>query len=128
MKKISYTIAAIYQGINLRVKNDTPYFNTLMLIVFAIIIHIIQLLIILKIKGVDILQAINKPVFITLFVLLVFLIIYFLRKIFPLKEIASIEVRQNDKRRFYNGMIIYFLVSISLMVILLVNLKHHLGL
>lgn len=112
----------------MRVKNDTPYFNTLMLIVLAIIIHITQLIIILKIKGVDILRVINKSVFITSFVILIFLIIIFLKKIFPLKEITTIEVQQRDKRRFYNGMIIYFLVSISLLVILLVKLKQHLGL
>jgi hypothetical protein len=128
LKKLNYIIAAIFQGINRKVKNDTPYFNTLMLITFAIIIHITQLIIILKIKGLDIIQLINRSVFIISFIVLIFLILFFLKKIFPFKEVSIIEVQERDKRIFYNGMIIYFLISVSLLVILFLKLKQHLGL
>ena len=128
MKKLNYIIAAIFQGINRKVKNDTPYFNTLMLITFAIIIHIAQLIIILKIRGLDLLQLINKSAFIISFIVLIFSIILFLKKIFPFKKVSIIEVQERDKRIFYNGMIIYFLISVSLLVILFLKLKQHLGL
>jgi hypothetical protein len=99
-----------------------------MLITFAIIIHITQLIIILKIKGLDIIQLINRSVFIISFIVLIFLILFFLKKIFPFKEVSIIEVQERDKRIFYNGMIIYFLISVSLLVILFLKLKQHLGL
>ncbi len=120
---MSYIIAAIYQGINKRVKNDTPYFNTLMLFFIGIFIHIFQILIVLKIFHIDLLHNITQGEFMIFFILLAVFTVILLMKVFPFAKISKISVTEKDIRRYYNLAISYLMLSILLMMFLLFELK-----
>lgn len=116
---MDYIVAALYQGINKRVKNDTPYFNTLMLLLIAIYIHFIQLILIVKkVFRFNVFKALNKSVYISLFIIFFILGVLLLRRIFPKKIIFEIQVREIDVKNYYNFFIIYFVISVIIMGVL----------
>ena len=127
MKKLNYIVSAIYHGIDKRVSNDTPYFNTLMLIYFIVFFHLVHVVIILKIYDINILYNFNKGQILTLILLLCVIVIFLLWKIFPKENVINIEVAEKDINKFYYGFLIYLLCSISFMILLLINLKQKLG-
>lgn len=115
---MDYIIAAIFRGINKRVKNDTPYFNTLMLLSFAVFIHLVQLIIIIKPFGFH-LFTISKNSYIISFIIVIAILILFFRLIFPKSKICTISVKEKDIKKYFNIMIIYFLISIATLIFLL---------
>ena len=127
MNKLNYIVSAIYHGIDKRVSNDTPYFNTLMLIYFIVFFHLVHVVIILKIYDINVLQYFTKAQILILILLLCMIVMFLLWKIFPKENIINIEVSQKDINKFYYGIVIYLLCSISFMMLLLINLKQKLG-
>lgn len=112
-------VAAIFQGINKRLKNDTPYINTLMLISWALFLHLIQLMAIFKKLGYDILGSISKGIYVIAFILFMTFSVLSLIMFFPKKIILSTVVKSSDSNRYFNGLILYFIVSICILIFLL---------
>ena len=117
----------MYKGISKRVKNDTPYFNTLMFIFWVIVVHLFKAIIILKIFKVDLFKKINTQTFLILFILIAALFLALLAKAFPLRKISIIEVSGNDVKKYYNRTIIYFILQVVIMMILLIILKNRMS-
>lgn len=119
MMNVTYILSAIFQGINRRVKNDTPYFNTLMLVSWALFLHLIQLMALIKLLGYDLLGIISKGTYIVIFILFMIFSVLILKKIFPRHVIISTEVKNTDIKKYYNIMISYLLISICILFFLL---------
>lgn len=83
MKGITYIISAIFHGINQRVKNDTPYFNILMLLSWALFLHLIQLMAVIKLFGYDPIGIISKDTYVVVFILFMIFSVLILKKAFP---------------------------------------------
>ena len=127
MKKINYIIAAIYQRNKQLTKNDTPYFNTLMLVSLNVFFHLVQIFILLKICKIDLVKEISNSVFLILSLVLTIIIIIVFSIIFPLKTISMISIKDNDAKKYHTFLVVYSLLSIGLMMALLIWLKNKLG-
>jgi succinate-acetate transporter protein len=113
MNRSRYIVSAIYQGINKRVQNDTPYFNTLMILYFIIFLHVVHAVILLKINDHDILKDQSKNQILLACIFLWAIITFLLWLIFPKAKIINTKIDEKDIKKYYYGAIFYWSQFVS---------------
>lgn len=117
-EKTAYVLALIYHSIKRRRPEGTPYFRMQFVIIMNLLLHLIEVLAMVRTYlGINLVSS-NRIIFISTACLIGLVLMFIIKTIYPLKLIANINVEQTHVNKMAVWSVIYTITNLLLYILI----------